>query len=130
MAAASMIEIAAVATGGAIGSLLRYGISLLSVFDGGKHFATMTANITGCLLIGIAWVLLRQLGASRAWEMLLITGLLGGYTTFSTFSRESFALIHNGMAWQALGYIAISLIGGLAACAIGYYTTERIIRLM
>lgn len=116
--------------GGGIGSLCRYSIQLTGIASesGATFLYTLTANITGCLAIGIVWALLDTWHADKAWSLLLITGFLGGYTTFSAFSLDVVHLVQAGKALTAAAYVAASVIGGLAACGIGQYVTQRIIR--
>lgn len=114
--------------GGGIGSLCRYGIQHLGIC-GASFFYTLTANISGCLAIGIVWALLDAWHADKAWSLLLITGFWGGYTTFSAFSLDVAHLVQEGKALTAAAYVAASVLGSLAACGIGLYATQRIIRL-
>lgn len=117
--------------GGGIGSLCRYGIQHTGlVSDSGSTFLyTLAANLSGCLAIGIVWALLDAWHADKAWNLLLITGFLGGYTTFSAFSLDTVHLVQAGKALTAALYVGASVLGGLAACGIGLYATQRLIRL-
>lgn len=78
-------------------------------------FATLLVNVTGCILIGLAARSLVR-GSDR-WQ-LGVTGLLGGLTTFSTFAAETRGLVDAGHADQALLYVAVSIVAGLAAVEI------------
>jgi fluoride exporter len=105
-----------IGTGGAIGSICRY---LTAVFIT-KHFsslfplATFTANIVGCLLIGILLGLFeKEQVMNNDLRFLLITGFCGGYTTFSAFSSENFALLNTGNYQTALLYMMLSLVTGI-----------------
>jgi CrcB protein len=128
MALPTLIEIVYVAIGGALGSVCRYGIQHLSFLDNCKYYYTAVANLSGCILIGIVWALLNHYNIGRGWYLFLITGVLGGYTTFSAFSLDAMQLISNGMVGRALGYVALTVIGGLIGCAIGIYITQRLLR--
>lgn len=125
-------DIALVALGGAIGAVGRYSLGLMQVFAAQKHLATLTANISGCLAIGVVWALLQHYGAPRAWQLLLITGVLGGYTTFSAFALDGVALWQQSegaaLPWRALAYVATTVLAGIAACAIGLYATNKLIQ--
>ncbi len=96
--------------GGAAGSLLRYSAGLL--LPSGTFFV----NMTGSFLIGLCATLLP---AGSPWRLLLITGFLGGYTTFSAFQWELFSAIQTGFPWLAVLNAAVSVVFGLAACWAG-----------
>ncbi len=96
--------------GGAAGSLLRYSAGLL--LPSGTFFV----NMTGSFLIG---VLATLLPAGSPWRLLLITGFLGGYTTFSAFQWELLSAFQNGVPWLAALNAAASVLLGLAACYAG-----------
>lgn len=112
----------AVAIGGALGSLLRYIIGLCVAYIWPLHLyiATLIINISGSFLIGclFAWFALRP-GASDLVRLLLMTGLLGGFTTFSTFSLDALRLFSDGRSTDALLYIVVTLFGGLFATLLG-----------
>jgi len=115
-------EILAVFLGGGIGSVLRYGIQVYI----NQRYATETfpihtwiANILGCFFIGIFYVWSSKYNWSTEFRLLLTTGLCGGFTTFSTFSNESFALLKNGN-YTAFGiYLLLSISIGLFAVFVG-----------
>lgn len=96
--------------GGAAGSLLRYSAGLL------LPSATFFVNMTGSFLIGLCATLLP---AGSPWRLLLITGFLGGYTTFSAFQWELFIAIQSGFPWQAALNALASVLVGLIACWAG-----------
>lgn len=111
-----------VALGAAIGANLRYLVSLWAVARYGVEFpyGTLIVNLVGCLLIGVVLELgVERVPLSAGWRALLVTGLLGGLTTFSSFSFEIVSLYTNGFRLAALLYVAVSLIGGLAAVLLG-----------
>ena len=104
--------------GGAVGSLIRYLLTLAvnEKYDGRFPLATFAINITGSFLIGLLLVLSdREDLLHPNFRPLLITGLLGGYTTFSTFEWEVFALARAG-SWLACVYGASSVVAGWVAC--------------
>ena len=118
----------AVAIGGGLGSLSRYLVGLASIRWFGDRFpvGTLAVNLLGCLLIGAAVVLIdaRQLDV-RA-RAAIVGGFLGGFTTYSAFAWETLALAERrGAGWAAL-YVAASLVGGLAACALGILLARRL----
>lgn len=107
--------------GGGLGSLCRYIVSACWLKGTGASFpwATLAVNLSGCLLIGLFIGLLsRRQSEGPYW--LLVTGFCGGFTTFSTFSNETFQLLRQGMWLTALSYALLSVIGGIGCTACGY----------
>lgn len=108
--------------GGGMGSILRYLTSALVNKYIGTYFpwATFTANILGCFIVGILIGLFeRQQFTSPDLRFLFIVGFCGGYTTFSTFSAESLLLFQTGQSTMAFLNVAVSIITGLAAVWLG-----------
>jgi fluoride exporter len=105
-----------VGLGGAVGSILRHLVSLAAAaaLGGGFPWGTLMVNAAGSMAIGA----LASLGMQDASRLLLVTGLLGGFTTFSAFSLEAAQLWHRA-PWLAALYVAASLGGGLAGFAAG-----------
>lgn len=117
----------AVFIGGGIGAVLRYLISYFSrVMFQMPIFGTLTANLVGCFLIGCIFGLTldRIQTISPTLKLLITVGFLGGLTTFSTFSLESFELIKNGKIILALLYILGSCILSLLLVWLGYNITK------
>jgi CrcB protein len=106
-----------VALGGALGALARYGLGTAAVraFGTTVPVGTWAVNLLGCFLIGLA---LPVAAADRA-RLVLIVGFLGSFTTFSTFSADTLALLEAGRPGLALLNAAGSLLGGLALTALG-----------
>lgn len=116
----------AVAVGGALGGGARMGLSTLFGRGDGLPWGTAVANVVGALLLG--FVLTRLLRARETPPLavpLLCTGLLGGFTTFSTFSLETWQLLEDGRAPLAVGYALGSVVLGLLAAATGIRLAER-----
>lgn len=93
-----MLKLAAIAFGGAIGTLLRYIVSGIDYkFSNGVFpISTFVVNIIGSLVIGFLWGLFERIDVSSTVRMVIFIGLLGGFTTFSTFSLENFNLLRDG----------------------------------
>ncbi len=107
-----------VGLGGAIGSIARYlcqkGLSIAWLHP--IPWATFLVNITGCLLIGIFWGWhFRSFDSNENWKLLLMTGLCGGFTTFSAFTLEGIGLIREQKLLLFFGYVAASVLLGLLA---------------
>ena len=111
-----------VAIGGAIGASLRYlsNLSAMRLFGSGFLYATLFVNVFGSFVMGVLVVSLALKGGTR-FAPFLMTGILGGFTTFSAFSLDSFTLWERGEILTALAYIAASIILSLAALAAGIY---------
>jgi len=111
-----------VMAGGALGSALRYAFSLLSLHFGVQaHWGTMVVNALGSLLIGILAAVLSE----ETWTLLLIVGVCGGFTTYSTFSLQTISLLQNGNTSTALIYIAVTLCICLLFTYIGLKIVQR-----
>ena len=115
-----------VALGGAIGSLLRYQVGRLMTHVLGPAvvtafpWATLTVNVVGSLVMGVLAGWLSKFGqGGEHWRLFVGVGLLGGFTTFSSFSLELMLLIERGQSAYAFLYAAISLLAGLSALYIG-----------
>lgn len=110
--------------GGGIGALARYGVTLLGAGSENKFLFTLLVNVVGSFLIGVLASVLASSGASRSWSLFAVTGLLGGFTTFSAFALEAVSLASGGRLGMALLYAAGSVVVGLAACALGIWLTS------
>ena len=117
-----MREIVAVALGGAIGATVRWGLGAWVVGRTGSGFPwhTMLINLSGAFLIGVLMALSLEKGVvSGDWRLFLGTGVLGGFTTFSTLSYESIALMQDGLWVAGFGNMFGSAIAGLFAAWLG-----------
>jgi len=110
----------AVAAGCAVGAVLRFELSRRIVERFGDAFpcGTLAVNISGCLLAG-AFLVMVDAAVSPAWVGFLGAGVLGGYTTVSSFSLEAVLMIRRGRVAGALAYVAASMFGCIAAAALG-----------
>jgi fluoride exporter len=114
----------AVAAGGAIGAVARYllAVAVQARWPGPFPAGTFVVNVTGCLLIGmLAGTLETRAAFSPAVRLFIAPGILGAFTTFSTFGLETVAALTHGQVGIALANIALSVLAGLAAVATGIW---------
>jgi CrcB protein len=110
-----------VGIGSFIGGISRYLVSLfiqnkvLSTFP----YGTLAVNIIGCFLIGIIYGFSDRGNMNVEWRLFLATGIMGGFTTFSSFSNETVSMLRDAQYLQAFSYVAFSVIVGLAATFAG-----------
>lgn len=111
--------------GGALGALLRYGVSTGTHRLGGDGFpwGTLAVNLIGSFVIGALWGLFERIEVSQHLRHMLITGLLGAFTTFSTYSLENLHLLRDGNWRLAAVNIVVSTVGGLILVLIGAAST-------
>lgn len=121
-----VVAYAAAALGGALGALARWGVAEgLPHEPSGWPWATLLVNLSGCLLLGLLLGLVLPRFSSSPWlRPLLGTGLLGGYTTYSTFAVETVQLTEAGRPLLAAAYVLASVAGGVAAAAAGILVTR------
>lgn len=118
-----------VGVGGAIGSIGRYLAAqyIQSRFvASGFPYGTLIVNISGCFLIGIIFGIASKADLLQEWRLLLVTGICGGYTTFSAFSYESITLLKNHNLVYFSVYVAASVILGLLATLIPIALFEKL----
>jgi CrcB protein len=116
------VNLLAVAGGAATGAVCRYllGAWLAARLGTGFPYGTLLINLLGCLLIGLILTLAAErLALSEPLRLLLVTGLLGGFTTFSAFGYETYSLALRGQWPAATLYIAASVLGGLLCVLLG-----------
>ena len=113
-----MLQAMFVGLGGFVGAVTRYGLTALMKRLAGEGFpyGTLVANVIGCLAIGALFSLVENNPNGRAF---LIIGLLGGFTTFSSFGHETLSLFSRGQLGAALGNVALNMILCLGAVMIG-----------
>lgn len=111
----------AVAVGGALGTLVRYELALAEPPGTGRFpWATFTVNVVGCFLLGVAaTALVEPWPPTRILRPFVAVGFCGGLTTFSTWMVESVLLMRDGSAGLAIVYLAVSLVFGFLAVALG-----------
>lgn len=110
-------QLGAVSAGGVVGALARFGVQ--SALPAGP-WVTFAINVSGCLLIGVLMVLVLEVWPPHPLVRLFLgTGVLGGYTTFSTYIVDSQHLLARGAVTTAIGYLAGTLVAALAAVYAG-----------
>lgn len=124
----SFSQVLCVGAGGAIGAICRFLFQCCFSGSAHKQWAVVAINLAGSALIGAAWAAVARYGASTMLNQWIIAGLLGGFTTYSTFAFDSFDLIRNGRSVEAFLYIAVSLVGGLLLCALAFSFTEKLLK--
>ena len=108
-----------VALGGGLGAALRYVVGISVAFP----FGTLVVNIVGSLAIGLIWHTFTVRGM-HGWLPFVMTGILGGFTTFSAFSMDTLRLVDAGRLAAAGGYVMASVLLSLAACAAGLWIAK------
>jgi len=124
-----MIQVLAIAGGGAIGALLRFWVSGWVYAVAGRTFpyGTLAVNVVGSLAIGFMYVwLLERVAGGVAWRAFLLIGLLGAFTTFSTFSLETLNLIEAGQLGRAVANMLLSVVLCVAAASIGVLIARQL----
>ena len=118
-----------IAIGGAFGAVFRYGASLgvYSLLGRGFPYGTLFVNVTGSLLMGILSILfLERYNIDPEWRAAILVGLLGSFTTFSTFSMETLALLEQGDITRASLNIVLSIVVCLLAVWVGVIIGRQI----
>ena len=111
-----------VALGGALGSVLRYFLTVTAVERLGIRFpyGTLAVNISACFALGLVMEYFnRHFGIGDAWKFLIPIGFIGGFSTFSTFEWEAWSSFTSGGFWIGMVYVISSVAGGLIAVAVG-----------
>ena len=115
-------QILLVAVGGAVGSVARHlvGVASLRLFGSGFPYGTLIVNLVGAFVMGVfIEILARRFGGSTDLRLLIATGVLGGFTTFSSFALDTAVLFERGELVSSFVYVAVTLILGLAALFLG-----------
>nr|WBO76174.1 fluoride efflux transporter CrcB [Streptomyces sp. SBE_14.2] len=122
--------VAVVALGGALGATARYALTLWWPLEpGGFPWATFWTNVVGCAVIGAFMVLITDVWAAhRLVRPLFGTGVLGGFTTFSTYAVDTRRLLAGGHPGTAFAYLFATLLAALTAVWLGATTTRRLVR--
>ncbi|HEY7306292.1 MAG TPA: fluoride efflux transporter CrcB [Bryobacteraceae bacterium] len=123
-----MTKYALVMLGGAFGAASRFAIGTLvaRLYTAVFPLGTFLINISGSFLIGLLMMIFLQRSTIHAnWRLFLVTGILGGYTTFSSFEWETLVAIRGGANLVAIAYMLLSLVLGLAAAWLGALIANR-----
>ena len=117
-----MKAILIIGTGGFIGSVLRYLLSAVihNKFISAFPYGTLSVNIIGCFVIGLILALAEKGNINADYRIFLVTGMCGGFTTFSAFSAETLGLFRTGETIQGFVYIAASVVLGVLATLLGF----------
>ena len=109
--------------GSFIGGAARYLISVaMKTMSKGFPWGTLAVNLVGCLVIGLLWGFFsKSASENSSWALFMTVGICGGFTTFSTFSKEALIMLQSGNIVGLLSYIGVSVIAGVALVAAGYY---------
>ncbi|MGW4350575.1 fluoride efflux transporter FluC [Nocardia sp. NPDC004582] len=116
-----------IALGGAVGAVARYGMSVWLPQRGPMPWHTLAVNVIGCALIGVLMVCITEIWAAhRLLRPFLGVGVLGGFTTMSTFAAEVRTLLESGRIGYGLGYLGGTVVTGLIAVVLGVGATRWI----
>ena len=112
-----------VGLGSFLGGSARYLISVaMSNLSKGFPWGTLAVNLIGCFVIGLlSGIFARTANESNSFVLFCTVGICGGFTTFSTFSKEALMMLQSGNVWGFAGYVTVSVIAGIALMALGYY---------
>ena len=117
-----------IALGGALGALARHYLAAVVIHHAGRGlpWGTLTVNITGCFIIGLAGALAGKYGMSPHMRSFVFVGLISAFTTFSTYGLESYNLMRSGAMLAAMANILLSNLAGIAAVFIGVLISRHV----
>lgn len=121
-------KLLSIASGGAVGALMRFGVSYFTSKNTTNVFPTGTfiANLLGALLIGFFWGFFEKTNVSSNIKSFVLIGVIGSFTTFSTLSLETVKLFQQGNEKLAILYISLTNIFGIALVIIGFFIAKQI----
>lgn len=119
-----LLSLVAVGAGAVLGAWMRWGLGLwLNAILPAMPLGTLAANLSGGYLVGLALAFfLQHPGLAPEWRLLIVTGFLGGLTTFSTFSAEVFAILSRGQILLGMGVAGAHLLGSLLMTGLGVWS--------
>ncbi|MDD5254553.1 MAG: fluoride efflux transporter CrcB [Candidatus Omnitrophica bacterium] len=126
------MKLVLIGIGGAIGAVLRYVVSGLDYrySNGVFPFSTLVVNLSGSFAIGFLWGLFDEIAVSPNIRMFILIGIIGGFTTFSTFALENFNLLRDGEHGTALLNILLSNLFGVLLVFAGYAVIKTLIHIV
>lgn len=122
-----LFQLVAVSLGGGLGAGMRFSLSALFIRLWGPSMgfaATVVINVSGCFLLGMGMGLLGRASYSQLTSLFFTVGILGGFTTFSTFGLQSVTLFENSSLAHAIAYVSLSVFGGIIAAFLGMHLTR------
>ncbi|PSQ80977.1 MAG: fluoride efflux transporter CrcB [Bacteroidetes bacterium QS_8_68_15] len=116
-----------IAAGGALGALMRHAVAAAAQAAWGEAlpYGTLAANLAGCFLIGLLWTVSEEASFAAGTRALVFTGVLGAFTTFSTYGLEAVTLLREGKVALALTYLLVSNGLGLGMVYLGLTAARR-----
>lgn len=119
-----------IAIGGALGAMARFGVSIFVThrWPAAYPIATLSINVVGSFLIGVAYVwLVQQAWGGALLKHVMVIGFLGAFTTFSTFSLETLLLLQQERWVAAISYVSASVLGCIAGAALGIWISKSLV---
>ncbi|RMG32996.1 MAG: fluoride efflux transporter CrcB [Gammaproteobacteria bacterium] len=129
MAGAEVNQLFAIAAGGALGAVMRFGVSnaVYAWLGRGFPWGTLAVNVLGSLAMGFLYVLMiDRLAVGGEWRAFVLVGLLGAFTTFSTFSIETLTLIQDALYGRALANMLVSVLACVVAAFAGVVLARQV----
>ena len=126
------LQLVIIAVGGAVGALLRYAVYAVAAHYGGLHFpwGTLSVNVIGSFVIGFLWQWFERAGiVAPNWQTFLFVGVLGAFTTFSSYSLDCLRLVQGGQVVAGVLNIVVNNVLALTAVALGVLLARQLITL-
>ncbi len=123
-----IVQILTVGAGGAVGAICRFLLQCCFSDTAHRQWAVVAINLIGSAIIGAAWAIVNRQGPSLLINQWLIAGVLGGFTTYSTFAWDSLDLVRSGRTLEALLYVAVTVVGAFLLCALAFNATGKLLK--